>query len=432
ARLTVLNAESSQSSFASMINRISINNGYIMDTENPTLSLVESLDLPSQIYSIKGTVYQQYNKGTSSPDLSFNATAATAGQQVIVPGTDMTYVVKNAPANINLNLQPVTTPVTVASPNPVVKIDVVDTLLAPGTNTFTYNINVPSNASNVSFSPGLGVSGVTVVNNGGFLTVSGTYGGTVTTTTTSGTPPVTTTVTTPAVLQNTSTPTLGTLTATLNNMMTSVNGVVSGGGTVGSTTNLSKGSQFSIDSALLNGAPATAQSLYFGAAETNASGAYTLSNLPLGQLTLNVYNNTAQAASKVGNISLNDAMSALTMAAGRGVVTSTAVGAAANLDVSDFLAADFNKDGKVTAADSLAILQYFVNYSNLNSAPLSYTYFPSSQQGFTGAGKVGVSNVAAPAISVITTNINALNSTPLGIGGQQTLDIVGVLQGDVV
>jgi len=284
----------------------------------------------------------------------------------------------------------------------------------------------------VSFTPGLGVSGVTVVNNGGFWTVSGTYGGTVTTTTTSGTPPVTTTVTTPAVLQNTNTPTLGTLTATLNNMMTSVNGVVSGGGTVGTTTNTSKGAQFSIDSALLNGAPATAQSLYFGAAETNANGAYTLSNLPLGQLTLNVYNNTAQAASKVSNLSLNDAMSALTIAAGRGVVTSTAVGISTNLDVSDFVAADFNKDGRVTAADSLAILQYFVNYSNLNSSPLSYTYFPASQQGSTGAGKVGVANSVAPAMTVITTNINATNSTPLGIGGQQTLDIVGVLQGDVI
>jgi hypothetical protein len=215
-------------------------------------------------------------------------------------------------------------------------------------------------------------------------------------------------------------------------MMTSVNGVVSGGGTVGSTTNLSKGAQFSVDSALLNGAPATAQSLYFGAAETNANGAYTLSNLPLGQLTLSVYNNTSQAASKVGNISLNDAMSALTMAAGKGVVTSTAVGTASNLDVSDFVAADFNRDGKVTAADSLAILQYFVNYSNLNSAPLSYSYFPSSQQGFIGAGKVGVVNAVAPAFSVISTNINTINSTILGIGGQQTLDIVGVLHGDVI
>jgi len=215
-------------------------------------------------------------------------------------------------------------------------------------------------------------------------------------------------------------------------MMTSVNGVVSGGGTVGTTTNPSKGAQFSIDSALLNGAPATAQSLYFGAAETNANGVYTLSNLPLGQLSLNVYNNAAQAASKVSNISLNDAMSALTMAAGKGVVTTAAVGTAANLDVSDFIAADFNKDGKVTAADSLAILQYFVNYSNLNSAPLTYTYFPSSQQGFTGVGKVGVGNSVAPAISVITTNINATNLTTIGLGNGQTLDIVGVLQGDVV
>jgi hypothetical protein len=120
------------------------------------------------------------------------------------------------------------------------------------------------------------------------------------------------------------------------------------------------------------------------------------------------------------------------MAAGRGVVTSTAVGLNTTLDVSDFLAADFNKDGRVTAADSLAILQYFVNYSNLNSAPLSYTYFPASQQGSTGVGKVGVGNAVTPPMTAIITNINASNSTTLGIGGTQTLDIVGVLQGDVI
>jgi len=428
ARLTVNPSDSSQTSFASTISTVSINGGYTMDKVSPNMTLVQAATLPSQVYSVTGTVYQQYNKGSSAFDLAKSDAAIAAGQQFVIPQTDMTYIVKSGASNINLNLQPVSTPVTVASPNPVVKIDVVDTLLAPGTNTFTYNINVPSNASNVSFTPALGVSGVTVVNNGSYLTVSGAYGAPVTTTTTTGTPPVTTTVTTPAVLQNTNTPTLGTLTATLNNMMTSVNGVVSGGTSI----NPSKGAQFSVDSAILNGAPATAQSLYFGAAESNNSGVYTLSNLPLGQLTLNVYNNTAQAALKVGNISLNDAMSALTMAAGRGVVTSTSVGTSANLDVSDFVAADFNKDGKVTAADSLAILQYFVNYSNLNSAPLSYTYFPSAQQGFVGVGKVGVANSVAPTMSTITTNINATNSTTLGNGASQTLDIVGVLQGDVI
>jgi len=35
-------------------------------------------------------------------------------------------------------------------------------------------------------------------------------------------------------------------------------------------------------------------------------------------------------------------------------------------------------------------------------------------------------------MTVITTNINASNSTTLGIGSSQTLDIVGVLQGDVI
>ena len=430
ARLTVNNTDPSQSSFSSTISTISINGGYTMDTRMPSMTMVQAATLPSQVYSMTGTVYQQYTKGTSSFDLTANQTARDAGQQVVIPGTDMTYVVLSktfpsptgilgstdtvanevANSNILLNIQAVTSPITVSSPSPTVRINVVDNLLAQGANTFTFNINVPSNSSNVSFTPSTGVTGVTVTNNGGYLAVSGTYGGG----------------------QNTTTPTLGTLTATLNNMMTSVNGVLSGGGTVGTTTNPSKGAQFYIDSALLNGAPATAQSLYFGAAETNSSGTFNLSNLPLGQLTLNVYNNTAQAASKLSNISLNDAMSALTMAAGRGVVTSTAVGSAGNLDVSDFVAADFNKDGRVTAADSLAILQYFVNYSNLNSAPLSYTYFPSSQQGFVGTGKVGIGNSVAPAISVLTTNINAANSTTLGIGGQQTLDIVGVLYGDIV
>ena len=428
ARLTVLNAETSQASFNSTVNRVSINGGYVMDTNNPSLPMVESLVLPSQVYTVTGTVYQQYNKGSSSFDLAKSDTAIAAGQQVVIPQTDMTFVVKSGTSNINLNMQDISSPVTVASPNPVVKIDVIDTLLAPGVNTFTYNINVPSNATNISFTPGVGVSGLNVVNNGSYLTVSGTYGGSAPTSTTSGTSPVTNTVTAPAVLQNTNTPILGTLTAKLNNMMTSVNGVVSGG----TSANPSKGVQFSIDSATLNGNTATAQSLYFGAAETNANGTYTLSNLPLGQLSLNVYNNTAQAALKLSNVSLNDAMSALSIAAGKGVVSSTTVGTAATLGVSDFVAADFNKDGKVTAADSLAILQYFVNYSNMNSAPLSYSYFPSSQQGFVGAGKVGVINAVAPAFSIISTNINATNSTVLNFGGSQTLDIVGVLQGDVI
>jgi hypothetical protein len=379
--------------------------------------LVESLTIPSQVYQVSGTIYQQYNKGSSQFDTSF----ASTSQQKVIAGTDLTYVVKSGSSNLNLNLQPLTSPVTLASPSPTIKLDVVDTLVAPGANTFSYNINVPSNATNVSFNPGLGVSNVSIVNNGSFLTVSGTYGGNVTTTTTSGTPPVTTTTTAPAVLQNTSTPTLGTLTATLNNMMTSTNGVVSG-----------KGVQFSIDSARLNGANATAQSLYFGDAETNSAGTYTLSNLPLGQMTLNVYNNLTQAAILQGNVSLNDAMSALSIAAGRGVVTATSVGNVNNLGASDFIAADWNKDGIVTAADSLAILQYFVNYSNLNSQPLTYTYFPASQQGAVGVGKVGITNAVPPAFSTITTNINAGNSTTLAIGGSQQLDIVGVLQGDVI
>jgi hypothetical protein len=102
------------------------------------------------------------------------------------------------------------------------------------------------------------------------------------------------------------------------------------------------------------------------------------------------------------------------------------------LAVSDFLAADWNQDGRVTAADSLAILQYFTNFSNLNSAPLSYRYFPSSQEGQVGVGKVTVTNAVLPSMTQITTNIRASDLGALGNGQTQTLDIIGVLQGDIV
>jgi len=427
ARLTVETADSGQSTFASTFNTITLNGSLSMDTVTTALPMVELANLPTQGYSVTGTIYSQYNNGTSTFNTTYSSAAAsTLAQASPLPATDMTYVVKGgaSSSNLLLNLQPVTTPVTPASPNTTVKIDVVDNALAAGANNFSYNINIPNNASNVTFTPWAGVSNLVVVNKGGYLTVSGTYGAAAgaAAAPAAGAGATAAPAAAAATAQTSlTTPTLGTLTATLSNMMTTSNGVVTG-----------KGVGFSIDTATLNSVPATAQSLYFGAAETASNGTYTLSNLPLGQMTLNVYNNTGLSANKTSNIGINDAMSALSIAAGKGVVTSLTVGAVGNLAVSDFLAADWNQDGRVTAADSLAILQYFTNFSNLNSAPLSYRYFPSSQEGQVGVGKVTVTNAVMPSMTQITTNINASTLATLGNGGSQTLDIIGVLQGDIV
>jgi hypothetical protein len=214
--------------------------------------------------------------------------------------------------------------------------------------------------------------------------------------------------------------TLGTLSATLLNEFNS-------------------GAQFSIDSGVLGTTaltPLTGQSLYFGTAETNASGVYTLSNLPSGLLNLNVLNNVNLATSKSSNVGLNDAISALNIAAGKGLYTSSAgtsnTGVATALQVSDFVAADWNKDGKVTASDALNILQYYVNYTNIGATPLSYTYFPASQELYLGDGKVGVANALPPSLPSFQTATNVSTGASISILASNSLDIIGVLQGDVV
>jgi hypothetical protein len=336
--------------------------------------------------------------------------------------TDMNYTVTSPAASLGLKLQANNTPVTALSPNVTVKVDVVDNAVVSGANTFSYNLNVPSNASNVTFAAAAGVTGLTVVNKGGYLTVSGSYtapaaGGTATTGATGATGATGTTGTTGTTGAASTVATLGTLTATLNNTFNT-------------------GGQFSIDSATLGSSAATGQSLYFGTAETNSSGAYTLSNLPSGQLALNVLNNSTLATQKSIQIGLNDSISALNIAAGKGLYT-TSSGAilpsqASALQVSDFVAADWNHDGKVTASDALNILQYYVNYSNLASAPLTYTYFPASAENYVGDGKIGVANAAAPALPSFQTSTNVSSGAPMNMLGINALDIIGVLQGDVV
>ena len=414
ATITVKNTDATQPIFAAQATNLSVNGSFLTDPMTPSIPMVESLPLNHAVYSVSGTIYQQYNSGTSK-----TAYATGSADQIVMANTDMNYTVTSPTASLDLKLQVNNTPVTALSPNVTIKVDVVDNAVVSGANTFSYNLNVPSNATNVSFAPAAGVTGLSVVNKGGYLTVSGSYtapaaGGTTTTTGTTGTAGTTGTTGTTA---SSTVATLGTLTATLNNEFNS-------------------GSNFSIDSAILGSSAASGQSLYFGTAETNSSGAYTLSNLPSGQLALNVLNNATLATQKSIQIGLNDAISALNIAAGKGLYVTSAgastTGVATALQVSDFVAADWNHDGKVTASDALNILQYYVNYSNLASAPLTYTYFPASAENNVGDGKIGVANAGAPALPSFQTSTNVSSGAAMNMLGINALDIIGVLQGDVV
>jgi hypothetical protein len=142
------------------------------------------------------------------------------------------------------------------------------------------------------------------------------------------------------------------------------------------------------------------------------------------------------AIQKSTNVGLNDAISALNIAAGGGLYSSTAgtsaKGLATALLASDFVAADWNRDGKVTASDSLSILQYYVNYSNINAGPLTFTYFPASQENYVGDGKVGVASALPPALPIFQTATNISTGAAINMLASNSLDIIGVLQGDVV
>jgi hypothetical protein len=134
----------------------------------------------------------------------------------------------------------------------------------------------------------------------------------------------------------------------------------------------------------------------------------------------------------------------LSIAAGKGIQSGMGepLGAASNLLPSDFIAADFNGDGQVTAADALSILNYIVAVVKVNLTP-SFTYFPATSDSTlftympagvpanTPPSSESVTTVVLPANTPIMTDKNGTTVLKTG-NGTQILDIIGVLPGDVV
>jgi len=387
ASVTLTTQSNNVASINATLSNLSINNNFYKAVGS-TLPSSVTTNLTGQVYSLSGFVYSQYNSNASTPPTSYSVDPS----KIPMPGTDFDYVVQGGPgSDIFLSLNTYTVPpvaVTPTNPNANINLDVVAQTASKGT--YSLVVNLPNNASNVVFTPSAAFSVSTNISNGHLLTISGQYS--------------------PSNLS--AAPILGTINVTLNN-------------------ELNKGSQFSIDSVSTpTNVSGIGQALYFGTAETNASGQYSINNLPAGQMSFHPFNNPGMAQSTA--LSVNDALAAMSIAAGLGVPQGQGKvsGSAANLLPSDFVAADWNHDGTVTAADALGILSYYVSV-NKNPSAMTYSYLPA-QSNSLAISTESVSNVSTPAITPFMTNLNILSAVPLNTGGAQTLDLVGALSGNIV
>ena len=393
-QLTINLNNLSVNSFTSTITNMSVNGNNFTTGGVPQL---ETNTLNSQVYTVTGTVYDQFNPAgqygmtnTGTPYGQFNT-------QVPLSTTDMFYTVTGAATNPNFTFavqQSTLTPVSASSPNAMLNLSLVANAMPTTASAvpFTVTLDVPSNATGVTFTPGTGVVLTTPTSTVGHtMTVTGTYS-------------------TGKGVVGSSTPVLGTLSTILTN-------------------EFNNGGQFSMDTASLNGNAATGQSLYFGIAETNTSGQYSISNLPAGTLSVQPFNNAA--ALNPSSITVNDVLSTMSIAAGKGVSAGLgqAVGQANNLLPSDFVAADFNQDGQVTAADALTELNYIVAASK-PSAP-GFVYMNAASNSLINTPET-TTNVVVPPLGTIATNLSSSNSVLLTGNSTNVVNIVGVQPGNVV
>ena len=415
AQLQLTLASTSTNIINATMTNLSVNNTNFKDPVQSVPMLVGT-DLNSQVYSLSGHFYQQYNPANGQT-LPFGKDPSGSPwnqslTQLPIPMQDFSYTVQGYGTNSlyfsveNTNL----TPVTRANPNATVNLDLMALNMSTTASKlpFSVTVDVPSNASNVFFTAG---TGVTLTSNtattGHTLVLTGTY-----------------TAPTGKGVVASSTPMLGILTATLSN-------------------EFNNGSQFSMDTVTINGAAASGQSLYFGMGEGDAAGVYSINNIPAGMLTVTPFNNVA--AINPRNISVNDALAVLSIAAGKGIPPGAGqlVGAAANILPSDFVASDFNMDGQITAADALSILNYIVSVNKANLTPsfsympavadtTTYTYLPPGATATTTPLKETVTAVVPPPLSAVASDKNAANTALTTGDATKILDIIGVLPGDVV
>ena len=200
------------------------------------------------------------------------------------------------------------------------------------------------------------------------------------------------------------------------------------------------GVDFEFARVLLNDGPNTSSGRpsHVGIAKANATGEFEARNLIRGEVDVHLWDTTS--VKSTSRITLDDARAVLNLAAAQGADMAT-LASIASVSPSDLVAADFNRDGRITAEDALAIIRYVAEVTKTRS--LDYKFFdnvdndPTKNTDYTG----GLTNVLLPPVSNrLTTNkyLDPINFTELptptshGAGDGPLVQYVGVLVGDVV
>lgn len=206
------------------------------------------------------------------------------------------------------------------------------------------------------------------------------------------------------------------------------------------------GVDFDFATATINGLTSTGRLTHVGVTKANNTaagfeGEFLAKNLPVGEIKVTPLDTTTVRSTS--KITLEDARAVLELASAKAPNIETLAGTGLGYSPSDLIAADFNRDGRVTSADALEIIKYVAQVTK--TTPLQYVFLdninndPSSTTTYAG----GLTNVIVPPMLSRLTNAKYITegtgsttlSTPtLGsaIGDGPVIHYVGVLIGDVV
>ena len=203
------------------------------------------------------------------------------------------------------------------------------------------------------------------------------------------------------------------------------------------------GVDFDFAKVQINGQSSAGRLTHVGVAKANnvtagKEGEFVAQNLPVGDVEVTLLDTTT--VKSTSKVTLEDARAVLNMAsvAKPDIETLASLGYAP----SDLLAADFNKDGRITSADALEIIKYVAQVNK--TAPLQYVFLDNINNDPTATATYagGLTNVINPPMQSRLSNEKYINDATgaalpsptrgVAIADGPTIHYVGVLIGDVV
>jgi hypothetical protein len=378
------NANTAVPSIGMELSNISVNSTFFTQT-GTTLPLVVSTPLEAERYVATGIIQQVFTNTTpSSPQTSYAQAGTVVGYEVFGAQTN--------PA-VRLDIKDTYAATKASAPNASVQLDIIANSLPTVGSKFSMVVNLPSNATGAALTAAPGVTLSMNSLSGTQLKLEGTYAA-------------------PAGV-TTTTPTLGTIAMTL-------------------VREHNAGSDFSISELSFNGAAAVGRSMYFGLAESNSSGVLNMLNLPKGEMVMKVFDNPlalTSATSLSSLITIEDARAVMTLASGKNNGALNASTPGTPWAPSDYIAADWDKNGVVSSADALAMLNYILA-TDKSGVTLDYIYIDQAANTLAKS-PMSVSSVVVPPIGKVNTH-KELSTDYTFADGHNDINIVGILVGDLV